>query len=196
MLKEYGIDFGIFTKHEQAARKSFPADFVNKENILKLKDMYDVDVVVKQDIKYPVDKIEVLVSKEYKEFFSTEEVWAGGEMCTGSNLTIGTFQSLIRKLDRKSKKYDPKFFDKFDVVCVDEISDFLDSKCKFIDIVAADLQRGVNENIGDVMVGSNDTADKAVKCLSVGDGIFLCIDQADLMRDIKLQFIALFGTAN
>ena len=67
--------------------------------------------------------------KEYKEFFSTEEVWAGGEMCTGSNLTIGTFQSLIRKLDRKSKKYDPKFFDKFDVVCVDEAHT---SKCSSI----------------------------------------------------------------
>ena len=36
MLRDYNINFEIFTKHEQAARKSFPADFVNKENILKL----------------------------------------------------------------------------------------------------------------------------------------------------------------
>lgn len=44
-----------------------------KENILKLKEMYDVDVVVKQDIKYPVQKIDVLVSKEYKDFIDEEE---------------------------------------------------------------------------------------------------------------------------
>ena len=58
--------------------------------------------------------------KEYKEFFQSEEVWAKGESCECSNLTIGTFQSLIKKLDRKSNKYNPKFFDKFDVVCIDE----------------------------------------------------------------------------
>ena len=57
---------------------------------------------------------------EYKEFFSTETVWSKGEMCESSNLTIGTFQSLIRKLDPKSKHYNPKFFKKFDVICCDE----------------------------------------------------------------------------
>ena len=57
---------------------------------------------------------------EYQEFFHTETVWSKGEMCESSNLTIGTFQSLVRKLDRKSKHYNPKFFDKFDVVCCDE----------------------------------------------------------------------------
>lgn len=67
--------------------------------------------------------------KEYKEFFSTETVWAGGELCSGSNLTVGTFQSLVKRCDRKSAKYDPRFFDKFDVICCDEAHT---SKCASI----------------------------------------------------------------
>lgn len=58
--------------------------------------------------------------KEYKEFFNTETVWANPELCESANLTIGTYQSLVKKADKKSKTYDPTFFDKFDVVCVDE----------------------------------------------------------------------------
>lgn len=66
---------------------------------------------------------------EYKEFFHTETVWSKGELCESSNLTIGTFQSLIRKLDRKSLHYNPKFFNKFDVICCDECHT---AKCKSI----------------------------------------------------------------
>lgn len=60
--------------------------------------------------------------KEYKEFFQTETVWAGSELCDSSNLTIGTFQSLVKRCDpsKKSKNYNPKFFDKFDVILIDE----------------------------------------------------------------------------
>lgn len=63
--------------------------------------------------------------KEYKEFFQSETVWAKGEYCESSNLTIGTFQSLIKRCTRgkygkKNSHYDPKFFEKFDVICVDE----------------------------------------------------------------------------
>lgn len=57
---------------------------------------------------------------EYQEFFKSETVWAKGEMCESSNLTIGTFQSLVNKLDKRSKHYNPDFFNKFDIVCVDE----------------------------------------------------------------------------
>lgn len=57
---------------------------------------------------------------EYGEFFNTECVWAGGKLVQGSNLTIGTFQSLIKFLDKKSKKYDPTFFNKYDIVFCDE----------------------------------------------------------------------------
>ena len=67
---------------------------------------------------------------EYKEFFKTETVWSKGEYCECSNLTIGTFQSLVRMLDKKNKKYNPKFFDKFDVVLCDEVHT---AKCKSID---------------------------------------------------------------
>lgn len=58
--------------------------------------------------------------KQYKEFFQTETVWAKGELCESSNITIGTYQSLVNKANKKSKKYNPKFFEKYDVVCVDE----------------------------------------------------------------------------
>ena len=67
--------------------------------------------------------------EEYQEFFKSETVWSKGEMCESSNLTIGTFQSLIKKLDRTSKHYNPKFFDKFDVICCDECHTV---KCKSI----------------------------------------------------------------
>lgn len=44
-----------------------------KQNIKKLKEMYDVDVVVKQDIKKSVEKIDVKVSKKFKEFADDKE---------------------------------------------------------------------------------------------------------------------------
>lgn len=74
---------------------------------------------------------------EYQEFFKSETVWSKGEMCESSNLTIGTFQSLVKKLDRKSKHYNPRFFKKFDVICCDEchtakcasIKTLLDQEC-------------------------------------------------------------------
>lgn len=62
---------------------------------------------------------------EYQEFFTTESVWAKGEYCEGANLTIGTFQSLVKRCCKGkrgaiNKHYNPKFFDKFDVICIDE----------------------------------------------------------------------------
>jgi superfamily II DNA or RNA helicase len=62
---------------------------------------------------------------EYQEFFTTEAIWAEGEYCSGANLTIGTFQSLVKrctkgKYNTKNKHYNPQFFDKFDVICIDE----------------------------------------------------------------------------
>ncbi len=58
---------------------------------------------------------------EYAEFFNTECVWSGGKLVESANLTVGTFQSLIKFLDRKGKKYDPHFFDNYDCVFVDEV---------------------------------------------------------------------------
>lgn len=58
--------------------------------------------------------------KKFKEFFTTETIWSDGELCESSNLTIGTFQSIVKRFDKKSKRYDPKFFDKYDIVCCDE----------------------------------------------------------------------------
>ena len=39
-----------------------------RENVEKLKTMYDVDMVILQDIKASPDKIEVFVSKKYTDF--------------------------------------------------------------------------------------------------------------------------------
>ncbi|MBO5004769.1 MAG: DEAD/DEAH box helicase family protein [Clostridia bacterium] len=57
---------------------------------------------------------------EYAEFFNTECIWSGGKVVESSNLTIATFQSLVNFLDRKNKKYNPSFFDGYDIVFVDE----------------------------------------------------------------------------
>ena len=84
--------------------------------------------------------------QEYKEFFQSETVWAGGELCSTSNLTIGTFQSLVKRCDRKSSKYNPKFFDKFDVVCCDEAHT---SKCESIkNILNQDFMKRVKLKFG------------------------------------------------
>ena len=44
-----------------------------RENILKLKEMYDVDVVIKQDDKKPLEKIDVQISKKFKDFIDEKE---------------------------------------------------------------------------------------------------------------------------
>ena len=38
-----------------------------------LKEFYDVDVIVKQDIKCPIEKISVNITKEYKDFLEEDE---------------------------------------------------------------------------------------------------------------------------
>lgn len=44
-----------------------------KYNIKKLKEMYDVDVVIKQDIKYSLQKIDVKISKRFVDFIDEDE---------------------------------------------------------------------------------------------------------------------------
>lgn len=57
---------------------------------------------------------------EYQEFFKSEQVWAKSEYCASANLTIGTYQSLIKMADKKSKKYNPGFFKDYQMVLIDE----------------------------------------------------------------------------
>lgn len=47
--------------------------------------------------------------QEYKEYFNAEQIWADGEEVEMADLTIGTFQSLIRKADPRYKNYNPTF---------------------------------------------------------------------------------------
>jgi superfamily II DNA or RNA helicase len=83
---------------------------------------------------------------EYAEFFKTETVWAKGEYCESANLTIGTFQSLVMRADPKSKKYNPKFFKDYDIVCVDEAHKLV---CKSINtILSQDFIRDTKIRFG------------------------------------------------
>ena len=84
--------------------------------------------------------------QEYQEFFKSETVWSKGELCESANLTIGTFQSLIKKLDRKSKRYDPKFCSKVDAICCDEC---YTAKCKSIkELLSQDFMKNVKLRFG------------------------------------------------
>jgi len=58
--------------------------------------------------------------KEYNEFFKTECIWSAGKLVESANFTVGTFQSLIKFLEKGSNKYNPHFFDGYDCVFVDE----------------------------------------------------------------------------
>ena len=83
---------------------------------------------------------------EYAEFFKSETVWAKGEYCAGANVTIGTFQSLVMRADPKSKKYDPKFFKDYDIVCVDEAHKLV---CKSINtILNQDFMKNIKLKFG------------------------------------------------
>ena len=44
-----------------------------RQNIEKLKEFYDLDVIVKQDIKYPAEKIDVTITKEYKDYLEEDD---------------------------------------------------------------------------------------------------------------------------
>ena len=83
---------------------------------------------------------------QYKEFFQSEQIWAQGEHVDTANLTIGTFQSLVLKADRRSKKYNPSFFKDYDFVCVDEAHKL---PCKSIKtILALDFMKQVKLQFG------------------------------------------------
>ena len=89
----------------------------------------------------PLVRQAVADMQKFKEFFTTETVWSGGELCEGSNLTIGTFQSLVKRFDKKSTKYNPEFFNKFDIVCCDEAHT---AKCESIKTI---LQQNFMKNV-------------------------------------------------
>ena len=58
---------------------------------------------------------------EYAEFFKTECIWSGGKLVESANITVGTYQSLIKFIDKKAKQYNPSFFDNYDMIFVDEV---------------------------------------------------------------------------
>ena len=72
--------------------------------------------------------------EDYKEYFNAEQIWHKGEEVQLADLTIGTFQSLVRRADPRYRNYDPGFFDGYDIVCVDEAHK---APCKSIKTILA-----------------------------------------------------------
>lgn len=84
--------------------------------------------------------------KEYQEFFQAETVWAKSEYCESPNLTIGTYQSLVQRADKRNKKYNPKWFEGYDVILVDECHHLV---CKSINtILGLDFMKNVRIKFG------------------------------------------------
>lgn len=84
--------------------------------------------------------------KEYQEFFQTETVWAKSEYCDSPNLTIGTYQSLVQRADKRNKKYNPNWFKGYDAVVVDECHHLV---CKSINtILGLDFMKDVKIRFG------------------------------------------------
>ena len=75
--------FGVKVKNVNTKAKEVeitvnPQDVNNvvgykRENINKLKEFYDLDVVIKQDIKQSPNKIDVRISKKHKDFKDDDE---------------------------------------------------------------------------------------------------------------------------
>lgn len=84
--------------------------------------------------------------QEYMDFFRMGQVWAGADVCGSENAIIGTFQSLVLRIDPASKRYDPDFFNGVDCVVVDEVHK---AACKSIKkILAADFMKNVKYKFG------------------------------------------------
>lgn len=80
------------------------------------------------------------------DYFRTETVWAKGESVSCPELTIGTFQSLVKRCDKRSPKYDSHYFDGFDCVCVDEVHNAKAASIKMI--LSQPFMKGVRWRFG------------------------------------------------
>lgn len=47
-----------------------------RENIQKIKDMYNLDVMIKQNERYKPKKMDIQITKTYKEFADDDEIYA------------------------------------------------------------------------------------------------------------------------
>ena len=60
-------------------------------------------------------------------------------------------------------------------------------------VVANDLESRVNENIGDIGVGSKNTCDEAVESVCITNGIRICINKSCLICNIVDELITLLN---
>lgn len=83
---------------------------------------------------------------DYMHFFKTGQVWAGSDVVGDENCIIGTFNSLVLRLDPRSSHYNPHYFDDIDCVIVDEVHR---AKAKSIkEILRADFMKNVKVRFG------------------------------------------------
>jgi hypothetical protein len=95
---------------------------------------------------------------------------------------IGCFFDCERRGD-----YTVDFF-----VVLDESFKFVQEYVKACSVVLADLESGVNEEIGNVVVACKNTCDETVQGLTVGYKVFIGVDQAALIVDFEVELVALF----
>jgi hypothetical protein len=63
-------------------------------------------------------------------------------------------------------------------------------------VVLADLESGVDEQVGHVVVGSENTCDEAVQGLSISNSEFFGVDETCGVLDVELELVALFDADN
>ena len=87
--------------------------------------------------------------RSYMSFFGEHqpgEVWAGNDLMSTNDFVIGTFQSLVLRLDPRSGHYNPGYFDGVDCVMVDEVH-----RAKSVSIqkiLSAPFMKGVKIKMG------------------------------------------------
>ena len=61
------------------------------------------------------------------------------------------------------------------------------------EIGAADLESGIDKNIGNIVVAGAKSADEAVQTLITGNAVALDIDESRVVVDVKCERVALFN---
>lgn len=74
-----------------------------RENVEKLKNMYDIDLSIVQDIKFSPDKIEVIISKKYRDFKDDNEAFLDRK---GRRVKSKIEKDKKKIEEEKAKKYD------------------------------------------------------------------------------------------
>ncbi|MBQ8334174.1 MAG: hypothetical protein IJX93_10435 [Clostridia bacterium] len=83
-----------------------------------------------------------------------------------------------------------------DVLAFQESGELGEELVETFAVVLADLESGVDEQVGHVVVGSEDTCDEAVEGLSVSNSVFFGVDETCGVLDVELELVTLFDADN